>query len=297
MATMIAAGPTPVPDPGRRIWLINNAASGSNDAATLAALEQSFQDAGFQIAHRTVFPAQELPDPALLDAAQIDLVAIFAGDGTINRLVTSLYGWNGAVLILPGGTMNLLYHRLHGQRTPDETIRAVASGAVSRRRPSVIRCPSGDALAGLMAGPGTSWNQVREAMRDVALVAMANSAALAIGETFSGAPILCQQPQLGRREGYPLIMLTPEDGGMLVEGFYSDTAGAFLEQTWALLRRNFREGPREDLGRLNHIQLAVTDGQAFGLLLDGEPAEAAGAMEFVLVSCEVDLLATQGNDT
>ncbi len=294
MAISMATGHQPVPDPWRRVWLINNAASGSNDAAALTALEQSFRDAGLAIAHRTVFPAQELPGQALLDAAQIDLVAVFAGDGTINRLVTSLYGWGGVVLVLPGGTMNLLYHRLHGQRSVDEVIQAVAAGGAVRARPQIIRCPSGDALAGLMAGPGTSWNQVREAMRDIALVAMANSAAFAINETLSGAPIRCQQPQLGRQDGYPLIMLTPEDGGMLVEGFYSDTPGAFLEQTWALLRRNFRDGPREELGRLDHVQLAGIDHRPFGLLIDGEPAEAAQDMEFALVSCEVDLLATNG---
>ena len=32
------------------------------------------------------------------------------------------------MLVLPGGTMNLLYHRLHGERTLEEVVAAVARG-------------------------------------------------------------------------------------------------------------------------------------------------------------------------
>src|SRR5688500_1490740 len=170
----------------RPIWLINNPSSGSNDDAALAALEACCGEHGFRVAGRTAFPDDVLPTPAELDAAGIDRVAVFAGDGTINAAVAGLAGWRGAVLVLPGGTMNLLYHRLHGERTLEETVAAAACGEAGKRRPGVIRSPYGDAFAGMLAGPGTSWGRVREAMREFDVVELANGTIEAIEQTLTG---------------------------------------------------------------------------------------------------------------
>jgi diacylglycerol kinase family enzyme len=280
-------------NPERSIWLVNNASSGSNDDGALASLEQACGEHAFHVAHRTVFPAQDLPTPAILDAAGIRLVAVFAGDGTTNTLIATLAGWDGALLVLPGGTMNLLYHRLHGQRTMEEVIAAVARGEAIARRPGVIRCIHGDAYAGLLAGPGTSWGQVREAMREADVAQLATGTVQAIEQTLTGEQIACVEPPLGRAEGYPLVMLTPHDGGIEAEAYYAETAGEYLEQAWALLRRNFREGPHDTLGHARTLRLASTEGNPFGLLIDGEPAEGEAEVEFTLAAAEVDLLATE----
>jgi diacylglycerol kinase family enzyme len=277
----------------RDIWLVTNASSGSNDDAALAALEAGFAEHGLRVAHRTVFPEHELPTPAALDAAGIDLVAAFAGDGTINSLIGALAGWGGALLVLAGGTMNLLYHRLHGNRTVDEVVAAVARGESALRRPGVIRCPFGNAYAGLLAGPGTAWGRVREAMREAAVVELAESTVAAIDETLTGEMIRCAEPPLGRPEGYPLLCLEPRGDAIEVVAYYAETAGQYLEQTWALLRRNFREGPNELLGRTRTVRLASTEGNRFGLLIDGEQAQAAPVVEFTLAAAEVDLVATE----
>lgn len=275
------------------IWLVNNASSGSNDDAALAALKACCGAHGFHVARRTVFPEQPLPKPAVLERAGIDLVAVFAGDGTINAAVAGLAGWNGAVLVLPGGTMNLLYHRLHGERTLEETVAAVARGAATRRRPSVIRSPYGDAFAGMLAGPGTSWGRVREAMREANVVELAAGTIEAIEETLTGELIACTSPRLGRPEGYPLLSLTPRDDTIAIEAYHAETPGEYLEQAWALLKRNFREGPHDVLGHARAVRLASTEGNPFGLLVDGEQTHAAPEVEFALAACEVDLLATE----
>ena len=277
----------------RAIWLVNNVSSGSNDDAAIAALEACCREHGLQIAHRTVFPAQDLPTPALLDAAGIGLVAVFAGDGTINGLIGALAGWRGALLVLPGGTMNLLYHRLHGEKALEQVIAAAARGDVVTRRPGMIRCAYGDAYAGMLAGPGTSWGRVREAMREAAVVELAESTVVAIDETLSGEMLACVEPRLGRREGYPLLCLEPGDAAIEVVAYYAETAAQYLEQAWALVRRNFREGPHELLGHARAVRLASTRGNPFGLLIDGEQAEAAPEVEFALAAAEVDLVATR----
>jgi len=277
----------------RAIWLVNNASSGSNDDAALAALETCCGQHGLKVAHRTVFPEQDLPTPAARAAPGIDLVAVFAGDGTINGLITSLAGWSGKLLVLPGGTMNLLYHRLHGDRPMEEVVAAVAHGESIVRRPGVIRCAYGNAYAGMLAGPGTSWGRVREAMRETAVVELAESTVAAINETLTGEMIACAAPRLGRPEGYPLLCLEPGDEAIEIVAYHAESAGEYLEQAWALVRRNFREGPNEVLGRTRAVRLASTQGNPFGLLIDGEQAEAAPEVEFALARAEVDLIATR----
>ena len=277
----------------QRIWLVVNDASGSNDEQALAALEQSCGGAGLTLERVVRFPEQPLPTAAELDRAGIELLAVFAGDGTVNALVKQLAGWGGAVLVLPGGTMNLLYRRLHGEREAGEVITLVARGAAKTVRPGVIACRAGTALADLLAGPGTHWYEVREAMREADVLAVAGSAAQALGETLSTPGIICREPAVGRQEGYPLVMLTPTGKGIRLRGFYAETAAEFLEGSWALLRRRFREGPHDELGLVDQITLASTVDEPFGILIDGEKAESPGTEEFRLVPCGVDLLATR----
>jgi diacylglycerol kinase family enzyme len=279
----------------REIWLVNNASSGSNDDDALAGLETCCAEHGLRVAGHTVFPAQDLPTPGVLDAAGIDLVAVFAGDGTINSLIEALAGWAGAVLVLPGGTMNLLYCRLHGDRPMEEVVAAVVRGEARVRRPGVIRSSFGNAYAGMLAGPGTSWGRVREALREAALVELAQTTIEAIDESLTGEMIACAEPPLGRREGYPLLCLEPGDEAMEVVAYHAESAAAYLEQAWALLRRNFREGPHELLGTARKVRLASTRGNPFGLLVDGEQANAAPEVEFALAASPVDLLATRAD--
>jgi len=273
-------------------WLVTNAASGSNSDEAVAALEHAFARHDIPLAARTTFPEDAIPTPEELASVRANLVAVYAGDGTINAVISGLAGWDGAILVLQGGTMNLLYRRLHGDCDVDAVLAAVAAGAVSRVRPGVVHSPHGQALAGLMAGPGTSWCDVREAMRDGAVVDMAANAVKAVEQSLGGATIACRDPALGRPEGYPLIMLTPQDDGIVVEAYHSETAAEYLAQGWALLKRDFRQGPHTDLGTVARLHLASTDGTPFGLLIDGEPVETAPHVELSLATCGVDLLAT-----
>lgn len=275
------------------IWLVSNPASGGNDEAALSALRQCCGDHGFDLARHTVFPDQALPTPAALHAAGIRRVAVYAGDGTVNGLIAGLAGWDGAVLVLPGGTMNLLYRRLHGQRTLEETLAAVSRGEAAPVRPSVIRTRRGDAYAGLLAGPGTSWGRVREAMRAADVAELAQSTVAAIDETLTGEQVACVDPPLGRREGYPLLSFAPTGDGIEVEAYYAEAASEYLAQTWALLKRDFREGPHDRLGQAHRLTVASTQGNPFGLLIDGEEVEAGARIELELAPCGVDLLATE----
>ena len=278
---------------GRTVWLAFNEGSGSNDEAALAELEAAFHKAEVKLGRRIGFPRETVPPSDLLKEHAVDVLVIFAGDGTISSIVTDLYGWDGAVLVLPGGTMNLLSKRLHGDVKADEIIARVAEGGAHTTRPTVIRSAHGDGLTGMLAGPGTAWNHVREAMRERDVVGIVGKTGEAIGESTGDGLVSCREPAAGREEGYPAITLRPNDGGVELKGFRSESVGDYLRQGLALVRGNFRDGPHETLGVFPELTLASTDGEPLGLLIDGEMIEGTAAEErFTLAHCEVDLLAT-----
>lgn len=279
--------------PQTDLWLVCNARSGSNDDAALEALHDSCGNHGLCISRTLSLPDDELPDAATLDAAGIATLAVFGGDGTLNAAITKLYGWSGAVLVLPGGTMNLLPRRLHGDAEVEEILGRVAQGGARKVRPNVIRSRHGDAFAGLLVGPGTRWSKVREAMRDVDLSTMAEATIDAVRETAVGPRVACVDPQLGDREGYPLIEMTPGETGAEIAAFKSETAGEYVEQALALARRSFRDGPHEVLGVFATLVLEDSEGTPLGMLIDGEQADGTAAREeLTVVKCEVDLLAS-----
>jgi hypothetical protein len=275
------------------IWLLTNARSGSNNARAVKMVEEHWNRYGSSVSRQICFPEEELPSAEELDAAGVGLLAIFTGDGTLNAAITKLYGWKGAVAVLPGGTMNLLSKRLHGPTAQLETIvERIASGAARSVRPLVTRCDKGDALAGLLTGPGTSWASVRESMRDLDIAGMAEGASEALAEITGESMVRCAVPEIGARKGYPLIEITPGHRGMQLDAFHAEGTGEFFSQGMALLRRNFREGPHTRLGLVDHLILETVDGSALDILIDGEPAQLGPRGEFTMAPCEVDLLAT-----
>lgn len=276
----------------RKTWLIVNPASGSNDDEAFDSLCACCTANALTIDRVFRFPDDALPTAAELDAAGIDLVTVFTGDGTINAAITQLYGWHGAVLILPGGTMNLLSIRLHGDVPCDEIVARVAGGEMRTTRPSIARCASGDALAGLMVGPGTAWFDVREAMRDGDIVGLAGGIVEAIGQSTAGAKVRMVDPAAGLEEGYPLLVMTPGSGKIALAAYHSETVADYAQQGVALLKRDFREGPHDDLGAFTEMTLENVENEPLQVLIDGELASLPPRARFTVAPCEVDLVAT-----
>ncbi|MFB0611911.1 diacylglycerol/lipid kinase family protein [Aurantiacibacter poecillastricola] len=275
----------------RALWFIHNDLSGSNDREALEDVVDHCSACNLRIAYRSSFPSDDLPTPAILDAGSIDLVIVFAGDGTVNATLEALAGWGGEVLILPGGTMNLLYHRLFGDTEWQDVVRKTGRGELVTRRPGVISTALGTAYAGLLAGPGTKWNDVREAMRKSDVLSMATETREAFVSTVRDEPLACIEPPLGRREGYPLLLLEPHDDGFDVYAYHAESTSEFVDQLLALAQRDFRTGPHDHIGREEKVTLAGVNRHGFGVLLDGEPGETEGPAEFALDTCKVDLLA------
>ncbi len=277
----------------QKIWLVVNSRSGSNNEAALAALERSLAACGLSPERRIEFPAQELPTRETLTDNAVSRLIVFTGDGSLNAAIQAASGWNGEILVLPGGTMNLLSARLHGnEATCEEILACIDRGAYRNVRPMMACCDAGSAHAGLLVGPGTAWAGVREAMRDFDVASLAQGASDALAETTEGARVRMVDPPIGHKSGYPLIELTPSHRGIQADGYRLENAGEFLQQSWAVLRRRFREGPHERLGLLDKLVIENCGGEPLDILIDGEPARLAPRAEFTVAECPVDLLAT-----
>jgi diacylglycerol kinase family enzyme len=147
------------------IWLITNPGSGSTSVEKCAGIEAAIEEVGFRLAGRTLFPDEPLPERSALMAAGVDMVVLFAGDGTINAAACALDDWQGRMLILPGGTMNMLSRLLHG----DAQARAIVHGAAMPAAADIslpfVEAGPHRAFVALIAGPVAAWAHAREAAR------------------------------------------------------------------------------------------------------------------------------------
>ena len=276
-----------------RSWLVVNSRSGSNSDAAYDSLLGALAMRGLSPDRIVEFPAQALPTPTSLRDDGVTRLVVFTGDGSLNAVIAALSGWDGEILVLPGGTMNLMSARLHGQDVAcEEILDCISRGAYRPIRPMMARCDAGSALAGLLVGPGTAWAEVREAMRDFDVAGLAQGAGEAIAETTGGSRVRLIEPVTGHKDGYPLIELTPSHRGLQVDGYRPESASDILQQGWAVLRRRFREGPHERLGLLDRVRMENCAGEPLQVLIDGEPATLPPQAEFTVADCPVDLLAT-----
>lgn len=274
------------------VWLVHNESSGSNDEDALAALRDAIDGSTLTLAGDTCFPKEQPPTPEELDARGVDTIAVFAGDGTISSVVAKTAGWRGTVLPLPGGTMNMLARRLHGDSTAPEIVERFDTGIVHRVHPTVLVSRHAIGLTGALAGPGTAWAEVREAMREPTFKTLVDTASEAISSSTGGPKVVCKDADCGRDEGYTAITLTPREDGIEGAGYYSESLVDFARHGMALLQRDFRNGPHESLGRHERLTIACPDGEPMGLLIDGESYDGGVEEEFKLGTSEIAFWAT-----
>ena len=281
----------------RRIALVVNDASGSYSPEAVEALRETFASHDIEVARCITVPEDDVPSGDELDADGIEYLAVFAGDGTISRTVKTLDGWGGAVLPLPGGTMNLLCGRLHGEDASEEEIVArVAKGDMRLSCEPVVRQDDRQSLVGVSCGPGVHWYHVREAMRHATdkggLGELVDETGEAMDLTLNGPMVVCRTPQVGRDEGYALIELEPEEDGIHVIAYTAQDFGGYLKQGLAMILRKFREGPHERLCRAEEVTIAALEGGKMELSFDGEPVDGAASETFRLERCPVRLVVT-----
>jgi len=274
------------------LWLIVNSASGSNDDQTVADLIAAFDSAG-RHPDRVIDCADEaLPALAEIEAGGVETIAIFTGDGTVSAVVPSLEGWGGEALVLPGGTANLLAKELHGERDVAAIVAAFGHGQLRPVRHCCVRFPGHVALIEVLAGPGATWSDVREGLREGDIAEVASKTVEAVRQSAGGAMVAITDPALGEHDGYAGVRLVPTSDGLVIDGYRADTVGDYLRQGLALLKRDFREGPHDKLGRHAAVRCGTVNGGLIELMIDGERASGPAKLRFELSALDVNLLAS-----
>lgn len=273
------------------LWLVVNAASGSNAPAVVEQLIEVLTP------DRTVrFPDDALPDKATLEAAGVATLVVFTGDGTANSQVRALLGrdgggWDGEVLILPGGTQNLLAKSLHGSDCTAEAIIATyRDGALVRTTHSAVETSQGPALVEVLAGPGATWADVREGVRDLDIATIASALGEAVRNTANGAPVRVTAPAVGKPEGYRALRIDAAEGTLTIDGYDAQGIGDVAAQGVAMLvKRDFREGPHDKLGTCDVLTCASD--APIALMIDGERFDGGVEERFACITLPVNFLA------
>lgn len=249
----------------RRLWIITNPASGSTSPARCAEVERLLAAGGDELVGRTDFPATPLPDAAALDAARVDTVVLFAGDGTINAAVCALAHWSGAILILPGGTMNLLARTLHGERD----VTAIIAAARAGRRVALPFVEAGPhrAFVGLILGPAAHWVRAREAVRKGRLRRLVAAARNAWRRTFARGIRLRGPATLAAR--YQAVMARPDGDGLTLAAINARDWRSIATLGWDWLTGDWMAARAVATERVDRF--AVAGHRPVLALFDGEP--------------------------
>lgn len=251
----------------KRTLLITNTNSGSAGAVEDGEVLSALQAAGLEICERLTLPEDDLPTTANVEVGEFDAVAILSGDGTISSLCDKLSSWDGEILVLPGGTMNLLSRRLHGELALAELLEKISVNPMTAAPVPIIQFGEREVLTGLTVGPSTSWGEVREGIRQGDVTALADAVPAAWSDTLADTGVWVKGFD---RIAYSGIFIEPYDADMLsVVAFRANNVGDMIGHGIAWLRRDFREGPKDDLGNMAEVTVVGDDADT-GLLIDGE---------------------------
>jgi hypothetical protein len=270
--------------------LIYNERSGSCDPALLAEVESLFDQAGWPIGRKLAIGDGMLPGRHAAEESGLGLVVVLSGDGSLNSVADALAGWEGTLLVLPGGTMNLLARALHGERTVQEIVKAYLDGDGIVLRTPVLRAGDLTAYTGLIVGPSAAWADVREDMRNLDVASLASNVPRALAATLKDPGVALE----GHEGEYPAIFAEPMLDGMHAYGVLAGGAGDLFRHGWAWLSGDFRNGPSEALGTAQEMSFR-SSGDAMDLLVDGEKHDADNPLEVRLERSGVYFFAAQGD--
>jgi hypothetical protein len=272
--------------PFSRPALVCNSQSGSHDEAVLEAIEAACREQGAPLAATFALPDDAIPDADALSRREIDLLIVWTGDGTINTAARGAAGWGGAILPLPGGTLNLLSKSLHGDRDAPDILADALRGKGRRAPIPMIRSKDGEAFITIIAGPATRWAEVRETMRQDGLIEASRSAPEALDAMMNAPGVRIA----GQDRDWPAIILTPTPHGLRADGIVAEGSADVLRHGLAWLGGDFRDGPTEAIATGDMI---ILEGEApIGLEYDGELKETESPARFALGTSAVDFVAT-----
>ncbi|MBB6124405.1 diacylglycerol kinase family protein [Sphingobium subterraneum] len=248
-----------------RIWIITNSGSASTNAGAIADLHRCFEEHDVETLRTIDLAEDDLPDLSDLTQEAPDFIASFGGDGTAVALADR-YGTDGAspILVLPGGTMNLLSARLHGEAGVEEIIAAALSNPHAEQLPQV-EGPGFFALTGVVAGSTARWGDVREELRQGDLGGMLRAAGDALDATLQPGAMHVE----GSEEAHSALFIHATTTELRAEAIMAENLGDVARHGIAWLKRDFLGGPTEPVAHGEELRLSGPE-RHIDLLVDGE---------------------------
>lgn len=213
-----------------------------------------------------------------LSSANPDLFVVWGGDGTLRTALT-LAGQTPNLLLLPGGTMNLLTKSIHGDKTWDTILKEVLAGPKRRAIPAG-KANDEHFYCAMLAGAPARLAEAREALRRGELVKAATEAAAAL-ETLGNLNLEARY-----RDGYTFeraslpptsiigVLVGPvaRDAEMEVAALAESTPGAALSVIWSSFISDWRSAPNVTVVPARSLVIESGDG-SIPVIIDGEAIE------------------------
>lgn len=267
-----------------KLWLIANRNSRTTDQNVIDSVKTAIEAAGGTVLRTIDLAGEELPK---IEGDAPDIIASLGGDGTANAVIDTYGHADGpALLILPGGTMNLLSHRLHGEADTGAVIAQALSQQKTITLPQ-LEGPDFRSLVGIIAGPTAAWGTVREDIRRFAIGALIRDLPVAIRATYRAPRVQLK----GDRTKCAALFIEPREDGLHAHDIQADSLGDLASHGWAWLNRDFLGGPTRQIGEGKQLTIK-SRASRIALLVDGERQDAKAPLTLHWGRCPARFIAT-----
>lgn len=267
-----------------KLWLIANRNSRTTDQNVIDSVKTAIEAAGGTVLRTIDLAGEELPK---IDGDAPDIIASLGGDGTAKAVIDTYGHADGPpLLILPGGTMNLLSHRLHGEADTGAVIAQALSQQKTITLPQ-LEGPDFRSLVGIIAGPTAAWGTVREDIRRFAIGALIRDLPVAIRATYRAPRVQLK----GDRRKCAALFIEPREDGLHAHDIQADSLGDLASHGWAWLNRDFLGGPTRQIGEGKQLTVK-SRASRIALLVDGERQDAKAPLTLHWGRCPARFIAT-----
>ena len=282
-----------------RALLITNPAAARTQQRAVEAVMRTLKAAGWSaevLATGGPGDARRLAEFGV--AEQVDVVAVFGGDGTTMQAAAALVGTEVSLGVIPGGTGNLLAGNLRIPASPERAARALVAGRPRpfdlgrMERPDglhyfAVACGAGyDArvMAGTLSEHKRRWGMAAYVATTLRLIGEIRSAAHVItidGVEYDANAAMVLVANCGEVIP-PLVRLRagirPDDGLLDVVVMRANSFGQSVRAVWELLREPAMAGGADTyVGYASGREIRVESDPVQPVQLDGE---AGGATPF-----------------
>jgi diacylglycerol kinase family enzyme len=214
-----------------------------------------------------------------------DLFVVWGGDGTLRSALGVVGKVTPNLLLLPGGTMNLLVRSIHGEKTWEQVLSDTLAA------PKRVTLPAGKVndeffYCAMLAGAPARFAEARESLRRGELVKAATEARAAF-ETLGTLHLEARY-----RDGYSferaslpptsvigaLVGALARDHAMEIATLAEPSAGAALNVVWSSFISDWRNAPGITIVPARSLVIEAEDGD-IPVIVDGEAIEAGDRVQ------------------